>query len=126
MQEEIFGPILPIISYHNLDDLLDRLKTMERPLACYVFAEDSAVSKKVVTELPFGGGCVNDTMMHISNNHLPFGGVGNSGMNVYHGKYSFDAFSHKKGVINSSTSVDLELRYAPFDEKKLKLLKKLI
>lgn len=126
MQEEIFGPILPIISYHNLDDLLDRLKTMERPLACYVFAEDSAISKKVVTELPFGGGCVNDTMMHISNNHLPFGGVGNSGLNVYHGKYSFDAFSHKKGVINSSTSVDLELRYAPFDEKKLKLLKKLI
>ena len=126
MEDEIFGPVLPILTYQNLDDILKALKAMERPLACYIFAEDKKVSDKIVRELPFGGGCVNDTMMHISKNHLPFGGKGNSGMNVYHGKYSFDAFSHKKGVINSSTAIDPDLRYAPYDEKKFSILKKLI
>lgn len=123
MQEEIFGPLLPVIGYTDLSKTLMDLKKRPRPLACYFFSEDRAAARCVVQELPFGGGCINDTMLHISNNHLPFGGVGNSGMGAYHGRYSFDTFSHKKGVLQNSTAIDLCMRYAPFDEKKLRLLK---
>ena len=126
MQEEIFGPILPIIGYEDLDETLHDLKKKPRPLACYVFTEDNAVAQKVIHSLLFGGGCVNDVMMHISNNNLPFGGVGNSGMGAYHGAYSFQTFSHMKGIVSSSTSIDVPLRYAPYDEKKYALLKKII
>jgi len=123
MQEEIFGPLLPVIAYDDLGETLTDLKKHPRPLACYFFSEDSTAIRRVIRELPFGGGCVNDTMMHISNNHLPFGGVGNSGMGAYHGRYSFDTFSHKKGVVRNTTHLDLCMRYAPYDEAKLRLLK---
>ena len=126
MQEEIFGPLLPVIAYDELGETLDRLKQMPRPLACYFFSRNKAAIRRVTREFPYGGGCVNDTMLHISNDHMPFGGVGNSGMGAYHGLASFETFSRKKGVVHSSASFDLPLRYAPYDEKKLWLLKHLL
>ena len=126
MQEEIFGPLLPVIAYDRFGDMLGELKSRPRPLACYFFTQNPEAARRVITELPFGGGCINDTMLHISNNHLPFGGVGNSGMGAYHGRYSFDTFSRKKGIVKSSAHFDLPLRYAPFDEGKLRLLKHLL
>ena len=126
MQEEIFGPLLPVIAYDELGETLDMLKQRPRPLACYFFSRNETSIRRVTREFPYGGGCVNDTMLHISNDHLPFGGVGNSGMGAYHGRYSFDTFSRKKGVVRSCADFDLPLRYAPFDEKKLRLLKHLL
>ena len=126
MQEEIFGPLLPVIAYDELGETLEALKQKPRPLACYFFSRSDAAIRRVTREFPYGGGCINDTMLHISNNHMPFGGVGNSGMGAYHGRASFETFSRKKGVVHSSASFDLPLRYAPFDEKKLWLLKHLL
>lgn len=126
MQREIFGPLLPVIGYDHLDQAVSEVKSREKPLACYVFTRDKKHADKVIHELSFGGGCVNDVIMHNANGHLPFGGVGNSGMGAYHGKYGFDAFSHKKAVLKSITLLDLPFRYPPFDDRKLKLLKKLL
>jgi aldehyde dehydrogenase len=125
MQEEIFGPLLPIISYTDIDTAIHELKLREKPLACYVFTNNKKVAQKVIDEVSYGGGCVNDVIIHISNHHLPFGGIGNSGMGGYHGKFGFETFSHKKGVVKNFTFIDLPLRYAPFNENKLKLLRKL-
>lgn len=126
MKREIFGPLLPVIGYDHFDQALSEVKTREKPLACYVFTRDKKRADKVIRELSSGGVCVNDVIMHNANGHLPFGGVGNSGMGAYHGKYGFDAFSHKKAVLKSVTLLDLPFRYPPFDEHKLKLLKKLL
>ncbi|MGN1382090.1 MAG: aldehyde dehydrogenase family protein, partial [Eubacterium sp.] len=126
MKGEIFGPLLPVIGYDHLDQAIREVKTREKPLACYIFTKKKKQADKVIHELSYGGGCVNDVIMHNANGHLPFGGVGNSGMGAYHGKYGFDAFSHKKAVLKSITMLDLPFRYPPFDEKKLKLLKKLL
>ncbi|MGI5977938.1 MAG: aldehyde dehydrogenase [Oscillospiraceae bacterium] len=126
MQEEIFGPLLPVIPYDELGETLDMLKEKPRPLACYFFSQNESAIRRVTREFPYGGGCINDTMLHISNNHMPFGGVGNSGMGAYHGRYSFDTFSRKKGVVRSCANFDLPLRYAPYDAKKLWLLKHLL
>lgn len=117
MQEEIFGPILPVITYDTLDDALRFVAERPRPLALYVFSEDAAVVRRILGGLSFGGGCVNDTLMHLVTHKLPFGGVGDSGMGGYHGKYGFDTFTHYKSVVNKSTSLDLPLRYPPYDKK---------
>lgn len=111
MQEEIFGPLLPIIAYSDLDKTIYNLKQKEKPLACYVFTNKKATARKIINEVSYGGGCINDVIVHISNHHLPFGGVGNSGMGCYHGKYSFDTFSHKKGIVKTSNKFDNPLRY---------------
>lgn len=124
MQEEIFGPILPVISYDNYDRLLSRLKRAPSPLAFYIFSEDESAIKDAIHTVPFGGGCVNDTVMHLVNSHLPFGGIGNSGMGKYHGKYSFDTFSHSKSIVRKLHYFDLRLRYHPYDEKKYKIIRK--
>ncbi len=124
MQEEIFGPLLPVIGYDDLDDAVSAVLARPKPLACYIFTEDRAAARRLLGALSFGGGCVNDVMLHISNHHLPFGGVGESGLGRYHGRYSFDTFSHKKSVVRNTTKVDLFFRYAPFDEKKLKFLQR--
>jgi len=126
MKEEIFGPILPIISYENIDKAIEQIKDRPKPLACYIFTEDKPYADKLILEISYGGGCVNDALLHVSNHHMPFGGVGNSGMGGYHGKYSFDTFSHKKSVVKNNTLLDIPLRYAPFDEKKLNILKKFL
>lgn len=122
MKNEIFGPILPIISYNNLDDVLDIIKKRPKPLACYIFGRNRAFQKKVLTDISFGGGCINDTIMHVANEYLPFGGVGQSGMGRYHSKYSFDTFSHKKSIV-ANNSFDLPFRYGPYNEEKYNIIR---
>lgn len=122
MKSEIFGPILPIISYEDLDSVLDLIKQRPKPLACYIFSKNKAFQNKILSSLSFGGGCINDTVMQVANEHLPFGGVGNSGMGLYHGKYSFDTFSHKK-AIHASGLLDMPFRYGPYDEKKYRTIR---
>lgn len=124
MQEEIFGPILPVLTYVRLDDVIQQIRQKPKPLALYVFTEDKKVQEKVIASLPYGGGCVNDTLMHVGTPHLPFGGIGTSGIGRYHGKYSFDCFSHQKGLIKQTTRFDLTLRY-PYVKSGLKWIRRL-
>lgn len=126
MQEEIFGPILPIIGYDRLDDVIDQVIHRPKPLACYIFSNDKSYSSRILERVSFGGGCINDVIMHLANHHLPFGGVGSSGMGNYHGKYSFDTFSHEKAVYKSSGWLDVPLRYGPFSKQNIKILKKFL
>ena len=126
MQREIFGPILPILSFDNLNELQKYMLKIEKPLACYFFSEDINKASSFMNSVSYGGGCINDVMMHVSNHHLPFGGVGNSGMGAYHGKYSFDTFTHYKPVVSTSTLVDLPFRYPKFAKKNLELIKKVL
>lgn len=125
MQNEIFGPVLPIISYQNEDELDTIIGSYEKPLSLYVFTERSKFADHVIRNFSFGGGCVNDTLMHIANNNLPFGGVGHSGMGAYHGKSSFETFSHQKSISKKGTWLDITLRYAPY-KNKLPFLRKLL
>ena len=125
MQEEIFGPILPIVSYENKEHLHRILTRYEKPLALYLFSEDKSFQKEVMRKYSFGGGCINDTLVHFSNKRLPFGGVGHSGIGAYHGKYGFDTFSHKKSVVKKANWLDVPLRYAPY-KGKLKMIKKIL
>ena len=126
MQEEIFGPILPILTYKNLDEAIQKVIEGEKPLSAYIFSNNAKEQTKILEKLSFGGGCINDTLMHISNHHLPFGGVGNSGLGNYHGKFGFDAFSHQKAILDKSIYLEPELKYPPYTEGKLKILKKLL
>jgi aldehyde dehydrogenase (NAD+) len=125
MQEEIFGPLLPILTYRNKADIQIIFSKYEKPLALYVFTENDAFANEIIQKYSFGGGCINDTVIHLSNSRLPFGGVGYSGSGAYHGKFSFDTFSHKKSMIKKATWLDLPLRYAPYNDK-LALVKKLL
>ena len=124
MQEEIFGPILPIITYQSLDNTMDWLKTLPKPLALYVFSEDENVSNRILETLSFGSGAVNDTMLQLANANLPFGGVGASGIGRYHGKYTFDTFSHEKPYIFKTTKLETGLLFPPYKDK-LKTVKHL-
>lgn len=117
MQEEIFGPILPIISYQNENEIEAIISKFEKPLAFYVFSNNIQWAKKIISKYSFGGGSINDTVIHFSNHRLPFGGVGHSGMGAYHGRSSFDTFTHKKGVVKKGTWLDLPMRYAPYKDK---------
>ncbi len=125
MQNEIFGPLLPIISYRNENELEKIILGYEKPLSLYVFTERKDFADHIINTLSFGGGCINDTLMHIANKHLPFGGVGHSGMGAYHGKAGFETFSHKKSISKKGTWLDVPLRYAPY-KNKLQTLKKLM
>lgn len=125
MNEEVFGPILPILSYKNETDLYQIISKYEKPLSLYIFTENKAFSKKVIQNYSFGGGCINDTVVHFSNNRLPFGGVGHSGIGAYHGKRSFDVFSHQKGIVKKANWLDIPIRYAPY-KGKLKMFRKLL
>lgn len=125
MKDEIFGPILPIISFHDEKDIENIILKYEKPLALYVFTEDKKWAEQIITEFSFGGGCVNDCMMHFTNNRLPFGGVGHSGIGAYHGKFSFETFSHQKSILKKPTWGDIPLRYAPYS-KKSKIVKKIL
>jgi len=111
MQEEIFGPILPVIEYENLDEIIAKIKSLPKALACYVFSSDKKEQESILRELSFGGGCVNDALMHISNNTLPFGGVGESGFGSYRGEAGFKSFSHYKSILNKSTYFELPFKY---------------
>lgn len=114
MQEEIFGPLLPVLGFDELDEAIRFVRERPRPLALYVFSEDAAAVRRVLGQLSFGGGCVNDTIMHLATHRLPFGGVGDSGMGRYHGKFGFDTFTHYKPVVSQSTHLDLPVRYPPY------------
>ena len=118
MQEEIFGPILPVLTVDSLDEAIAFVRARPRPLALYLFTSDRTAERRVFRELSFGGGCVNDTILHLASSRLPFGGVGNSGMGAYHGKRSFLTFSHEKGILKTSTRLDMPLRYPPYTPQK--------
>ena len=115
MEEEIFGPLLPVMPYERLEEVIDFIRQRPTPLALYLFTRDSRVENKVMSALRFGGGCINDTVLHLAGENLPFGGVGESGMGAYHGKTGFDTFSHEKSLLKSSSILDLGLRYPPYD-----------
>ncbi|AAO05202.1 aldehyde dehydrogenase [Staphylococcus epidermidis] len=117
MKEEIFGPILPIITYDNFDEVLEIIQSKSKPLSLYLFSEDENMAHRVVEELSFGGGAINDTLMHLANPNLPFGGVGSSGIGQYHGKYSFDTFSHMKSYTFKSTRLESSLFFPPYKGK---------
>lgn len=121
MQDEIFGPILPVFTFSDLSEVKRRIRSKERPLALYLFTTNSNTKKDIVNALPFGDGCINTTVMHTGNIHLPFGGIGNSGMGSYHGKWSFEAFSHKKSILDKSLKIDIKFLYPPYKDK-IKLL----
>lgn len=125
MEREIFGPILPILNFEDLDDVIKIINSKDKPLALYYFSEDKNKIKKILNNTSSGGVTINDTLVHVSSTYLPFGGVGNSGMGEYHGKYSFDLFSNKKGVMDRKTFLDINLRYAPF-QNKLTIIKKIM
>ncbi|WP_449539598.1 aldehyde dehydrogenase [Ferdinandcohnia sp. Marseille-Q9671] len=122
MEDEIFGPILPIIGYDDLLEIIEEVNRRPKPLALYIFSEIERVQNKVLESISFGGGCVNDTVYHFTSPHLPFGGVGESGIGAYHGKGSFDIFSHEKGIMKQTTRFDLPFRY-PTMKHGLKLIK---
>jgi len=126
MQDEIFGPILPIIPYSDLDEIICRINDRPKPLSLYMFVNDKIIRRKIIKETSFGGGAVNNTIMHIVSHYLPFGGVGPSGMGSYHGKYSFDTFSHTKSILRSYNRADLVDIAAPHKGRLMKLILKLI
>ncbi|MCX2740278.1 aldehyde dehydrogenase [Pontibacter anaerobius] len=124
MQEEIFGPILPVLTFTSLDEAIDMVRQHEKPLALYFFSSDEQKKEQILKHTYFGGGCINDTISHLINPNLPFGGVGHSGMGSYHGQSSFDLFSQQKSVLHRGTWLDLPLRYPPYGNR-LPMLRKL-
>lgn len=123
MQEEVFAPILPVLTYTTNDELMSIIAAHHTPLALYLFTENRKTEKLVLSRIQFGGGCVNDTIMHIATSAMPFGGTGASGIGSYHGKASFDAFSHMKSILKKSTVIDMPIRYSPYTKFKDKLVK---
>lgn len=124
MKDEIFGPLLPIIEFENIEDIINKIKERPKPLALYLFTNSSSLRKRIFNEVSFGGGMLNDTITHLTNANLPFGGVGYSGMGNYHGKYSFDAFSHHKSIIQKTNLIELFIKYPPYTKFKMKIIKK--
>ena len=118
MQEEIFGPVLPVLDYAEFNEVYAVIsKLPQHPLACYIYSSSNAVQQELIANIQFGGGCINNCVMHIANSYLPFGGVGESGIGSYHGSHGFERFSHKKSILKSATWIDLPLIYAPYKDK---------
>ena len=115
MGEEIFGPILPVLTYDKFEDIFDILRDKQKPLALYIFSENKKNIDSVLSRISFGGGCVNDVVIHLATSEMGFGGVGESGMGAYHGKTGFDAFSHTKSIVDKKTFMDLPMRYQPYN-----------
>ncbi|MGE0075807.1 MAG: aldehyde dehydrogenase [Sphaerochaetaceae bacterium] len=126
MQEEIFGPILPIIVFTSIDEAVGLIQSKAKPLALYIFTTDKQTEQRFTNQVSFGGGCINDTIIHMATSYMGFGGIGESGMGSYHGKASFDTFTHYKGMVKKSNRIDLPVRYHPYTEAKFKLLRKLL
>ncbi len=118
MGEEIFGPILPVLTFEHFDEVYECLKNRPKPLALYLFTTDKQHMDFVVSRISYGGGCINDTIIHLVTDEMGFGGVGESGMGAYHGKYGFDAFSHEKSIVHKKNWIDLPMRYQPYNRKK--------
>lgn len=123
MQEEIFGPVLPMITYTDIDSCIEYIISNPKPLALYLFTEDRRTEKRVLTACSFGGGCINDTIIHLATSRMPFGGVGESGTGGYHGRHSFDTFTHYRSIVRKGTWLDLPVRYRPYTAANEKLLK---
>lgn len=117
MQEEIFGPILPILTFERFEEVMELLKKKDKPLALYLFSQNKEHKRRVETELSYGGGCINDVIIHLATSEMGFGGVGESGMGSYHGKSGFDAFSHYKSIVDKKIWLDLPMRYQPYKKK---------
>lgn len=126
MEEEIFGPLLPILTYDSLEEVISQIQTRPHPLALYLFSENNAHQDLIINGLSFGGGCINDTIVHLATPHLPFGGVGSSGMGAYHGKFSFECFSHRKAIMQRPLKLDLPLRYPPYPGWKERLVRQIM
>ncbi len=126
MQEEIFGPILPVIPYDTEEEARAFIQKYDPPLALYVFAEDRAAQRRFTEQIAFGGGAINTSVLHLSNPHLPFGGIAQSGMGQYHGRFGFDTFSHQKALLNNATWLDIPLKYPPYGRKALAQIKKIM
>ena len=122
MQEEIFGPLLPILTYTDIDEAIARINSMSHPLALYIFTGDKSIAGKVTESCGFGGGCINDTIIHLATSEMSFGGFGESGMGGYHGKRGFDTFSHEKSIVDKKTWIDLPMRYQPYRKLNEKLI----
>ena len=125
MEDEIFGPILPLLKFKDYESMRDYIKSKPKPLALYIFTESDNQKERVLNEIQSGGVTINDTLIHLSSNYLPFGGIGESGMGIYHGKYSFDEFTQKRAVMERKTYVEFPLRYPPYTPIKLSTVKKL-
>lgn len=125
MKEEIFGPIMPIVEYESIDNALYDMKRINKPLALYVFSNNQKFIWKVINNISSGGVCINDVIMHLTNDNLPFGGVGNSGMGSYHGKKSFETFSHERSIFEKGKA-EINVKYPPYTEKNMKLIKKMM
>lgn len=123
MGEEIFGPILPLTEFENIEEVIDTVNSHPSPLALYIFSSNKKNIKDVTERCSFGGGCVNDTVIHLATSRMGFGGVGESGMGSYHGKYGFDTFSHEKSIVDKKTQIDLPMRYQPFTKFNEKLIR---
>ncbi|MDB2630206.1 aldehyde dehydrogenase [Ulvibacter sp.] len=126
MQEEIFGPILPVLTFTDLNQAVKNVQLLPKPLSCYVFTSSDQVKNKIIKEISFGGGAINDAIMHISNPNLPFGGVGSSGFGSYHGQAGFNCFSNFKSILDKPTWYESSLKYAPYTQRKLAIIKKLL
>ncbi len=126
MKEEIFGPLLPVLPYDDISEVIQQVNAQPKPLSLYVFASDKKLQQRIIREISFGGGLINDTIEHLGNPYLPFGGIGPSGLGAYHGKYSFDTFSHHKSVMKKGTWLDLNFRYPPFRKVSLWLARLLL
>ena len=123
MQEEIFGPVLPVLAVNSVEEAYQFVKKRPKPLALYLFTADQETEQRFLREVPFGGGCVNDTIIHLATPYMGFGGVGGSGMGSYHGRKSFDTFSHEKSIVKKHTWIDLPMRYQPYAKWKQKLIR---
>ena len=126
MKEEIFGPILPVMTFNNREDIIDIIKINPTPLALYIFTDDDDLKNYILNNVSFGGGCVNDTIIHLATEQMGFGGVGTSGMGSYHGKTGFDTFTHEKSIVEKSNFIDLPMRYQPYTKRHEKLLRKFL
>lgn len=123
MQEEIFGPVLPMLVYRDIETCIEHIQDNEKPLALYMFTKDKQTKKRILSTCSFGGGCINDTIVHVSSHYLPFGGVGNSGMGSYHGKASFDTFTHYRSIMKKGIRLEIPIRYRPYTKDKEKLIR---
>ncbi len=126
MEDEIFGPILPVLSFDTIEEAIQKVRQLSKPLSCYVFTKNSTIKKKILNEISFGGGAVNDAVMHFTEQTLPFGGVGDSGIGNYHGKYGFETFSHYKSVLQKPFWIEPNLKYPPYSKTKFKWLKRIL
>ena len=126
MESEIFGPILPIVIYKDINKLIYKINSLESPLALYVFDKDIGYAENIIRSLKFGGGVVNGTILHMTSPYMPFGGIGASGMGSYHGKYSFETFTHKKAVLISKGKLTNKFLYPPYGKTKKWILRKIL